>query len=58
MNKVNTVGELRKFLASYPDDKPVIFDYDGNTFALSVGDWYEEAKKDNTDWPIAFKLAE
>ena len=39
----NTVGELREALKNYPDDKPLIIDFDGNTYPVIVYDWSKDA---------------
>lgn len=46
---VTTVGDLKRELAKYPDDKLVIIDDDGNTTGFSVDIWDENSD----DSPIA-----
>lgn len=50
----NTVGELRKVLEQWPDEKPIILDYDGNTTALEVLDW-SPARQDDISWPVVIQ---
>jgi hypothetical protein len=47
-----TVGELKKALESWPDEKPLIVDVDGNTQPVEIMDWAEEPAKD-LNWPVA-----
>jgi len=53
--KVRTVGELRKLLERFPDDKLLIVDDGcGNTWTPVVYNWADEAD-DDLDWPLAIK---
>jgi hypothetical protein len=46
-----TVGELRKFLSAFPDDKPLIFYSDGITDFAMFHDFAEDSH--NLEAPLA-----
>ena len=50
-----TVGELRKALDRWPDDKPLILDDDGNTYPVTITEW-AEAEANDLDWPAAIMV--
>lgn len=47
-----SVKELKLALNSWPDDKPLIFDVDGNTMPLIIEDWADEDSS-SLNWPVA-----
>lgn len=49
----NTVGELRKALENWSDNKALILDIDGNTYPVFIYEWYEEMEATDLDWPVA-----
>lgn len=52
-----TVGELRKALKEYPDDKPIIIDLDGSTYSPDIYNWADKPANDLT-WPVAITISE
>lgn len=52
---ISTVGDLRNALKKYPDNKPIIVNVDGNTYPVSIVDWYDPSSSigPDTDWPIS-----
>jgi len=52
--KIETVGELKKLLEQFPDNKPLLIDDDGNTWPPEFYNW-ADAKNDDCNWPIAIR---
>ena len=57
---VNTVGELKKLLEQFPDDKPIIipvgdFDDEGVTWPPEVFNWNQNADINDLNWPIGIR---
>lgn len=51
----NTVGELKKCLEQWPDEKPILVDVNGDTFPVMVYDWADSEDKNSLDWPVAIQ---
>ena len=47
-----TVGELRKAIMQWPDEKPLLLDCDGNTFPVEIYEWADKEPED-LGWPAA-----
>ena len=51
---IETVGQLRKLLEKFPDDKPIIMDSEGNTWPPVFYNWADSADGD-TEWPLGIQ---
>ena len=51
---IETVGQLKKLLDRFPDDKPIIMDSDGNTWPPIFYNW-SGSEDNDTDWPLAIQ---
>ena len=54
--RCQTIGELKAAISHWPDDKPLIYDIEGNTGPLTIEDWSDEPPA-NLDWPVAVMFA-
>jgi hypothetical protein len=51
---VETVGQLRKLLEKFPDDKALVIDDEGNTWPPEFYNWAEE-EDSNENWPLGIR---
>jgi hypothetical protein len=52
---INNVGELKELLKMFPDDKPIICDFEGNTWSPIFYNWAESEDNDIT-MPLAIDI--
>jgi DNA-binding transcriptional regulator LsrR (DeoR family) len=49
---IQTIGDLRKAIEKYPDDKPIIIDDNGDTYGFNISRW-DYAPDDDISHPLA-----
>ena len=52
---IETVGQLKKLLERFPDNKPIIIDDEGDTWSPNFYNWAEDKYDDDCKWPIAIR---